>query len=90
MSEDRPIVLCIRHPDYSNEYVTDPGVGDPHIVDVDLGASDLSDPEELSEWLECMSVEYNALRPGHCQRRLEQLLDVLQATRGNIMADGVS
>jgi len=47
------IVLCVRDPDFSNEFTTfegsEPGV---EIFDIDLGRSDLSDHDEYTSWRE--------------------------------------
>lgn len=54
------VVIVIRDPDSSNEFVTF-GV-EARIIDVDFGRADLSDVEEFSDWAEGHSMEAATLR----------------------------
>jgi hypothetical protein len=52
-------VVCIRHPDYANEYRV---FGDPvEIIDVDLGGLDLDDKDEFADWAGGLQERANAL-----------------------------
>lgn len=48
---DSPVVVTIRDPDASNEYMHF-GPGAVNVVDIDAGHMDLRDPEEYNEWAE--------------------------------------
>ena len=56
----RSTILCVRDPDYANEYTLD---GQPvRIEDVDLGRQDLDEKVERDEWLECNEPRVDLLR----------------------------
>jgi hypothetical protein len=56
----KSVVVVVRDPDASNEYRT---FGAPvYTVDMDLGASDLSDPDEFKEWADGQHEEAERLR----------------------------
>lgn len=49
MPDAIPLVICIRDPDYDNEFMV---FGEANIYDIDLGRSNLRDPEEYAMWAE--------------------------------------
>lgn len=55
-----PIVVCIRHPDASNDFTV--FGGDVEIHDVDYGSGNLSDPEEYREFVEGWETTIAELR----------------------------
>lgn len=60
-----PVVMCVRHPDYSNWYEMWPGEGLPYVIDVDLGSSFDSRPDTEDDWFEWargMMENYRDLR----------------------------
>lgn len=60
MTKEQSVVIVVRDPDYENTYRT---FGAPvRTVDVDLGRSDLSNPEEYVEWAESMREEVASLK----------------------------
>lgn len=52
------VVICIRDPDYENEFVT---FGDVRVLDIDLGRSSLNDDDEWYEFRESHMEEANKL-----------------------------
>jgi hypothetical protein len=50
MSEKKITVVCVRDPDWDNDYTT--FGGEVSIIDIDRGRMDLRDPSECIEWAE--------------------------------------
>lgn len=78
-SAQRSLVLVIRDPDESNQFV---GEGEPvGLYDVDLGRMDLNDPEERAEWLgsqHAMLAELEQLNSSMCSEALRGVLAIVE------------
>ncbi len=54
------IIVCIRHPDFANEFEMFGG-DPPEIIDVDYGHLNLRDPEEFKSWREGLESAITSL-----------------------------
>lgn len=55
----RPVVVVTRHPDYDNEHAV---FGDAEVHDIDMGRSDLRDPDTLALWQDSHRTEAQRYR----------------------------
>jgi hypothetical protein len=80
-SDSAPVVVVVRHPDYSNEFYSFDGEGTPVIVDVDLGALFDGSPDDDDQAVEFVESHLEqAVRISHPDARaqyLETLRDVV-------------
>jgi hypothetical protein len=73
LTTERPVVVAVRHPDYETEFSAFAGVGEPIILEVDLGRSfdgTCDDAEQYADWSASLlrELEDAGLRADHPAR----------------------
>lgn len=79
--ETRPIVVCTRDPDAANHYEMFPP-GSVSVVDVDLGAVELSDPAKFAGWAR-RALEDAAKLPAEPRAVVEEIVWDYFVSRGH-------
>lgn len=73
---ERTYIVCLRHPDYDNEFVVD-GDANVEIIDVDQGANDLSHRAEFLEWAQTMLAFYDDIEEDRYDDARDAIANVL-------------
>lgn len=83
-SAERSVMLCIRDPDESNQFVGD---GEPvAIYDCDLGRMDLTDDEERAGWIEsqeAMADDMDKRGAKLCAETLSTVIAIVEERKGS-------
>lgn len=79
VSAEVPTVVCIRHPDHGNEFVT---FGQVKVHDVDYGRSNLADPDEYAEWSRSWEPEVAQLRAQGADKVADCIIEAVRNGEG--------